>query len=322
MGLWKRIKGSLGPEARTVIAVWLVTVGLLASLGLLVRVPAVVVLYGLGLAALPLGAGLVSLYLKGRRRQAALTAGEEAVLDGLYSPGELEALRSIFAQQADLRRRQQLAQRTLTDTFSMWAHQIKTPLAAAKLLAADQDPPSLPLRNALETIRAYVDMALTQVALSEKDPYLDLAPCRIDAVLEEVLQRTAGLFLAGQVQLAYTPTRLQVTSDSRLLAVLFEQVLTNAAKYSPAGQVTIFAEGSRVIIRDTGCGIAADELPRVFQRGYAGSRGRLDDRASGMGLYVARQIADYLDIGLDLTSRPQQGTTVILTFPVYSLRQE
>ena len=180
----------------------------------------------------------------------------------------------------------------------------------------------MPLRNALEAIRAYVDMALAQVALSEQDPYLDLASCAIDAVLEEVLQRTAGLFLAGQVQLAYRPTQLQVTSDSRLLAVLFEQVLTNAAKYSPAGQVTISAEGSRVIIRDTGCGIAADELPRVFQRGYAGSRGRLDDRASGMGLYVARQIADYLDIGLDLTSKPQQGTTVTLIFPPYTIRRE
>ncbi|MFP5521785.1 sensor histidine kinase [Peptococcus simiae] len=322
MGSWKRIKGSLGPAARTVIAVWLVTVGLLASLGLLAQVPAVVVLYGVSLATLPLGAGLVSLYFKGRRRQAALTTGKKAVLDGLYSPGELEALKAIFAHQADLRRQQQMTQRTLTDNFSLWAHQIKTPLAAAKLLAAAQDPPSLPLRNALEAIRAYVDMALAQVALSEKGPQLDLAPCRIDAVLEEVLQRTAGLFLAGQVQLDYRPTRLQVTSDSRLLAVLFEQVLTNAAKYSPAGQVTIFAEGSRVIIRDTGCGIAADELPRVFQRGYAGSRGRLDERASGMGLYVARQIADYLDIGLELTSKPQEGTTVTLTFPAYALRQE
>lgn len=322
MGLWKRIRGSLGPTAWTVIVVWLVTVGLLASLALLVQVSALLVLYGVGLGTLPLGAGLVSLYLKGRRRQAALATGAEASFDGLYPVEEAAALKAIFAQQADLRRHQRMTQRTLTDNFSLWAHQIKTPLAAAKLLADAQDPPSMPLRNALEAIRAYVDMALAQVALSEQDPYLDLAPCAIDAVLEEVLQRTAGLFLAGQVQLAYRPTQLQVTSDSRLLAVLFEQVLTNAAKYSPAGQVTISAEGSRVIIRDTGCGIAADELPRVFQRGYAGSRGRLDDRASGMGLYVARQIADYLDIGLDLTSKPQQGTTVTLIFPPYTIRKE
>ena len=67
-------------------------------------------------------------------------------------------------------------------------------------------------------------------------------------------------------------------------------------------------------IKDTGIGIASEDLPRVFEKGYTGCNGRADKKASGIGLYLCKKICTALGHGISITSAPGQGTLVRLDF--------
>ena len=92
---------------------------------------------------------------------------------------------------------------------------------------------------------------------------------------------------------------------------MIEQLLSNALNYTPAGSVSVYLEEPAVLcVRDTGIGIAPEDLPRVFERSYTGLTGRADKRASGLGLSLCKQVCDLLGHGLTIESAPDRGTTV------------
>lgn len=224
-----------------------------------------------------------------------------------------QTLSALAHMQEQNNTRQALAHRDLLDTLGLWVHQMKTPLSAARLaLQHHEPPPERVLPPILTQMNGYVDMAIACIELAEEDPFLDISTVDVDAVLTQSLQKTATLFVYGNVTLDYTPTDLHILSDSRWLALLLEQILSNAAKYANGGNVVIEAEDETLHIRDNGPGIPADELPRVFERGFAGTRGRIDSRASGMGLYLAKEIAHRLGHRIAISSRLGEGTSVSL----------
>ena len=84
-------------------------------------------------------------------------------------------------------------------------------------------------------------------------------------------------------------------SDQKALAFVLEQVLSNALKYTPRGAIRIYLRAPRTLcVADTGIGIAPEDLPRIFEKGYTGRNGRIDRRASGIGLYLCRRICTRL----------------------------
>ena len=93
---------------------------------------------------------------------------------------------------------------------------------------------------------------------------------------------------------------------------MLEQLLSNALKYTRAGSVRIFLQGQTLCIADTGIGIAPEDLPRIFEKGYTGLNGRTDRKATGLGLYLCRRVCANLGIGLRAESTPGVGTTVFL----------
>ena len=106
-----------------------------------------------------------------------------------------------------------------------------------------------------------------------------------------------------------------VISDSQWLHFIFEQLLTNAIKYTPHGSIKIYAKGDAVMVADTGIGILAEDLPRVFEQGYSGYNGRANQKASGLGLFLSKQIAEKLGLTLTVTSEIGQGSTFAIHFP-------
>lgn len=201
--------------------------------------------------------------------------------------------------------------RELLDTLGVWVHQMKTPLSAADLaLQHPEHAPETVLPPILAQMYGYVDMAIACIELAEDEPFLDLATVDVESVLTRSLQKAATLFVYAQIKLNYHPVSLQAVSDSRWLALIFDQILSNAVKYAPGGTVTIDAVGESIRIRDNGMGIPSDELPRVFERGFAGTRGRLDSRASGLGLYLAKRISDRLGHRITIESSLGEGTLV------------
>lgn len=138
--------------------------------------------------------------------------------------------------------------------------------------------------------------------------------CAVDDVVRAAVRRFAGEFIDRRIALDYTPVEWETVTDGKWLTFVVEQLLSNALKYTGQdGTVRIYREGDDLCIRDSGMGIAPEDLPRVFDMGYTGQNGRLDRRSSGIGLYLCRRICRNLRHEIRIESAPGAGTTVYLT---------
>ena len=121
----------------------------------------------------------------------------------------------------------------------------------------------------------------------------------------------AKQFIRRRIRLDYKETGLTVLTDEKWLSFAIEQLLANALKYTrEGGEIRIYAEGAALCIEDTGIGIAAEDLPRVFEKGYTGCNGRTDKKSTGIGLYLCRKILDKLGHGISIESEIGAGTKV------------
>lgn len=202
----------------------------------------------------------------------------------------------------------------LTDYYTAWAHQIKTPIAAMKLTLQNEDSAlSRRLNSELLRIEQYVQMVLTYLRLDSDTTDYVFRECSLDDILRPCLRKFAPEFIDRKLQLTYEPTRQTLLTDEKWLSFVIEQLLSNALKYTRTGGIRIEAEGNTLRISDTGIGIAPEDLPRIFEKGYTGKNGRRDKTASGIGLYLCRRVCNNLGIALNAASIPGEGTTVTLT---------
>ena len=200
----------------------------------------------------------------------------------------------------------------MLEYYTLWAHQIKTPIAAMRLRLQSEDSDfSRRLLTDLGRIEQYVEMVLTYLRLEGEGTDYVFREAKLDDIVRPALRRFAGEFIARRLTLDYTPTDVRVFTDEKWLSFVIEQVLSNALKYTPQGGVSVYVEEPKTLcIRDTGIGIAPEDLPRIFERGYTGLQGRADKRASGIGLYLCRRICRNLGHTITAESRPGEGTTV------------
>ena len=105
-----------------------------------------------------------------------------------------------------------------------------------------------------------------------------------------------------------------VLSDEKWLTFIIEQLLSNALKYTKSGKISIYFQDKSLYIKDSGIGIDEKDLPRIFEKGYTGYNGRLNNRSSGLGLYLVKRCTDLLSIDIKIDSVLGKGTTVILSF--------
>ena len=125
------------------------------------------------------------------------------------------------------------------------------------------------------------------------------------------MKKFSGEFISRKIGLSYEKIEEDVLTDEKWLSFVVEQVLSNALKYTMTGTVSIYMEEPHILcIRDTGIGIAPEDLPRIFEKGYTGYNGRMDKKASGIGLYLCRRICDNLGHRIWAQSEPDKGTTI------------
>lgn len=202
--------------------------------------------------------------------------------------------------------------RELNEYYALWAHQIKTPIAAMRLLLqADADADKL--QGELIRVEQYVEMALRVLRLDEAESDLAIVRTELDTQIRQSVRRFARLFVLKKLRLESEPTGIVLESDPKWLSFLIEQLLSNAIKYTPpGGLVRIRANGSELIIEDSGIGISAEDLPRVFEKGFTGFNGHEDRRSTGIGLYLCRRICGLLGFGIRLESEQGRGTRAIV----------
>lgn len=203
---------------------------------------------------------------------------------------------------------------TQTDYFSAWAHQIKTPIAAMGLKLQSEDSSlARGLRGDLNRIAQYVEMAMTYLRLDAETGDYVLKTQELDPIIRGAVRRFAGEFIDRKLRLRLQESGQTVLTDEKWLSFVLEQLLSNALKYTPSGEISIFwQEPDTLVIRDTGIGIAPEDLPRIFEKGFTGYNGRSDKKASGIGLYLCKRVCDRLGHGISIASAPGEGTTVFL----------
>lgn len=167
-------------------------------------------------------------------------------------------------------------------------------------------------------IEEYVSMALQYQRVSSTENDFVLEKVSLDGVIRDTIKKYAKIMIRRHIGINYSGTKKQVYTDEKWLAFILEQILSNAIKYTPQGFVTIETAEEKdrffITIKDTGIGIKAEDLPRVFEKGYTGYNGHADKKATGIGLYLCRQMADKLGHTIRMESELGKGTKVWIGF--------
>lgn len=200
----------------------------------------------------------------------------------------------------------------MIEYYTVWVHQIKTPIAAMKLRLQNEDSQlSRNISSELLRIEQYVEMVLAFLRLDSSSTDYVIKEYELDRIVRQAVKKFAGEFIQRKLSLDYDGVAAQVITDEKWLSFVIEQVLSNALKYTRNGGVSIYLEKGNVLcIKDTGIGIEPEDLPRVFERGYTGYNGRGDKKASGIGLYLCKRICCNLGHNISVISVLEEGTTI------------
>lgn len=211
------------------------------------------------------------------------------------------------------------------DYFTLWLHQIKTPISAISLLMQRDTQSKFrhPMEQELLQIENYTHMALNYLKIEQSRSDLDFAQVSIDRVIKETVKKFSILFIYDRIQLDYQETDETALSDEKWLKVLVEQILSNSLKYTPeGGKIKIYMSPSKegqLIIEDSGIGIRSEDLPRIFERGYSGFNGRIHEKSTGLGLFLSQEITKRLGHVILIESTVGKGTKVMIDLARTSL---
>ena len=212
----------------------------------------------------------------------------------------------------------------MIDYYTVWVHQIKTPIASMRLHLENEDSAlARKLRTDLFRVEQYVEMVLMFFRLNSESTDYVIGESDLDTIVKQAVKKFAGEFIERRLTLVYEPLHTTVITDEKWISFVIEQILSNALKYTPSGNITIAMEQEKELcIRDTGIGIASEDLPRIFENGYTGYNGRTDKKASGIGLYLCRRICTNLGHGIKAESVVGEGTVIRIDFRQRELKTE
>lgn len=265
-----------------------------------------------------------------RKKVQKLLEQQEAVKNGTEElPSATDSLEEAYQELiylAQEERRERTAQlmrekKDITDYFTLWAHQIKTPIAAMRLLF-QQETENIEqfyeqrkeCEGELFKIEQYVEMVLQYLRLNSSVNDFVLQEYSLDSIIRQAIHKYAPMFIRKKLALHYETITTKVVTDEKWMVFVVEQIFSNAIKYTVEGSISIYMEGGNLVIADTGIGILPEDLPRVFEKGYTGYNGRNDKKASGIGLYLCKQILEKLGHKVYVTSEPGKGTKMKLVF--------
>ena len=199
------------------------------------------------------------------------------------------------------------------DFFALWTHQIKTPIAALNLLFSDEEVDTGSCKRELIKIEHYVEIALNYLKFEEmQDIVLDT--CSLEHIVKQSVKKYSTIFIYQHLSVELDNLNCNILTDEKWFSFVFDQILSNALKYTKKGRIKIYREvfedRQEIAINDTGIGIKSEDIPRVFDKGYTGFNGRMDKKASGIGLYLCKGVCDRLGHKLKITSCEGKGTEV------------
>lgn len=218
----------------------------------------------------------------------------------------------------------QRQQKESLDYYSAWVHQIKTPISSMKMILQQEDTEENHLLSAeLFRIEQYTEMALQYLRLDSKTNDFVFQQYDLDSIIRQAIRKYAPQFILRKIRLIYEPVSMTILTDEKWMLFLLEQLLSNAIKYTPHGSVTISVTPEKVLqVADTGIGIAPEDLPRIFEKGFTGYNGRADKKSTGLGLYLCQQAAKKISVSLSVTSEVGKGSVFSVHLDIPPLQVE
>lgn len=278
-------------------------------------------LYGL---ALCLAAGLLAAapdayaYWRRHRQMIRLKAEVKQGLPDFPAPQNLpeedqfRLLKALWEEKENCRTDGLRRQQETLDYYTLWAHQVKTPIAAMRLLLQGEDTETgRALQAELFKTEQYVEMVLSYARLGSSSTDYVFRRYSLDDLVRQAVRKYAPLFIRKKIKLDLQPLDCQVLTDEKWLVFVIGQVLSNALKYTSEGCISIYREPKKtLVIADTGIGIAPEDLPRIWEKGFIGCNGRKDKRATGIGLYLCKRVLENLSHTVKVESQVGKGTKV------------
>ena len=217
-----------------------------------------------------------------------------------------------------------IAKSDMIDYYTMWVHQIKTPISAMKLLIQTSESEiSSDLSSELFKIEQYVEMVLSYIRLGSNENDFVIKEYDLDNIVRQAIRKYAPLFIRKKINLDFQPTNYKVLTDEKWLVFVIEQLLSNAIKYTNKGKISIYPlEDKKLVIEDTGIGISKEDIPRIFDKGFTGYNGRTDKKATGLGLYLCKNILDKLSHKISIESEVGVKTKVIIDLAMINVNIE
>lgn len=217
-----------------------------------------------------------------------------------------------------------IAKSDMIDYYTMWVHQIKTPISAMKLLIQTSESEiSSDLSSELFKIEQYVEMVLSYIRLGSNENDFVIKEYDLDNIVRQAIRKYAPLFIRKKINVDFQPTTYKVLTDEKWLVFVIEQLLSNAIKYTNKGKISIYPlEDKKLVIEDTGIGISQEDIPRIFDKGFTGYNGRTDKKATGLGLYLCKNILDKLSHKISIESEVGVKTKVILDLSMLNVNIE
>jgi len=264
------------------------------------------------LASFFLGMDLASAYKEYRNQLFYASGRPQTALEVLLF--EKLALLEMDKKNRAIEEREKL--NDLMDYYTLWAHQIETPIAASSLLVGEIEDKKVKnqLEQELFKIESYVNIVLQYLRLESFHEDLVLKKENLEDLVKEIVKKYAIFFIQKGLSLNLHDLDRTIITDRKWFVVILEQVLSNSLKYTSQGGIEIYFQEDTLYIKDSGLGIQDADLLRVFERGFSGYNGRLTQQSSGLGLYLSKKIADELGHQISIASQVGHGTTVMISF--------
>ena len=246
-----------------------------------------------------------------------------------------ELIRQLYEEKKELESSVQIEKQELSDYYSMWVHQIKTPIAALGVLIqsgeeleeVQESPKAQELTRSMKMevfrIEQYVDMVLTYLRMGSATSDYTFRICSLEEIVRQAVRKYSQMFIMTRTRLHLEIQDQKILTDEKWLVFVLEQVLTNAVKYTRKGKISIYLDPKKektLVVEDTGMGIRPEDLPRIFEWGYTGYNGRIKNRATGIGLALCRQTMEMLGHRISAKSDPGKGTCIYLDLAVDPVR--
>ena len=330
---WYSVLGSFLARRWAGLLLFLACAGIFALVFSLYDLELEAVLYAGGLCLLLLLAVLAADFCRSLARRRRY---EEIFRNLPLLPEELPAARTL--EEADLQeilkelgRRMEAAltewenwRQESMDYYTTWVHQIKTPISVMRMTLEGEDTEEhRELSAELFRIEQYVEMVLSYLRLDSDSSDYVFQEYDLDSIIRQAVHKYAPLFVRKKLRLSYEPVNVKVLTDEKWLLFILEQILSNSIKYTQEGSVSITLTPDKVLnISDTGIGIAPEDLPRIFEKGFTGYNGRSDKKSTGLGLYLCKKAAGRLSHKISVQSKPGAGTVVSIDLDTKMLRTE